>query len=907
MKRCNELKQAVFNVAVEYRGYLCAGRAVFRHEVVVVAAVYDALGVCPCHCLARNDRDAVVIDKARDVFGGAHVDALKCCIAVEYHRHLLAGYAFVGCEGFPVKAVDYAVFGRPIDRRAAPDTLGVVKGRGLCLGLTLHAPEHRHEHSARHGRFGGEGVRTRAVEQAVVIGVGDISVAPVIVGNIEEGEDNDRCRKPGLGIAGEYALGVSAACAGDLAIGADGDGCKRVGAVAIGHSAGNTRRAGCAYRLAADRGVHDGAYRAVKLRAEGALLSRVQLRHGYADCEILALGYVGALECRAAVSGFKLNICRCRESVHAATPDLDNGGFCRGAVDGDGLSRRAQLAEHDFGGEYNEAVLGRNRGSVHGRTAAAHGNGGKLKSASKDKDCVVVGGEVCVPAHGVSNVEDEIVYFGLDSLGKYVVKLYGCCLIAEGVGLYDAEDLVEDLAAFYLVKTGLHPCGEVAVVLAAEVALVDVVYGVKQGLVLGHGDVHEVADYGLNLVDYPADHPVGHARLDENDLAEEIAEEVASDVAEHILGEAEGAAVLGEVVNAALLARDGIDEAHRANMIFGRDIDDHCAVCLAQLNKAGGGGVCEAGAGLDIVHGVAVFSSENGDILRVHVAGEYHFHAGVCKLCRDALIVLYKVHGEDVRLHREMGHKAVMRQADDAVAARLGSGYLLDSPCLKLGAHLTAGLVLNFALGVVVGTVATGVERDEGYAVGKLRNVGKLAGFLALGGSVACYDALVGVDKVVNFREIRRLGARCGDGDAVRGVEILGMAVADVVVAVDYEYLQAGNVLFKLLEALGEDLMALKLAVLGEVAGDEQNVGLVLSDGIQKLKIDRVALYEHLAVAVEGIGEIVRVLDHGRRQVVNVAEHGDLQLLVVLAALVLNGQRRHCQRKDHDEREKHRE
>ena len=124
-------------------------------------------------------------------------------------------------------------------------------------------------------------------------------------------------------------------------------------------------------------------------------------------------------------------------------------------------------------------------------------------------------------------------------------------------------------------------------------------------------------------------------------------------------------------------------------------------------------------------------------------------------------------------------------------------------------------------------------------------------------------------------------------------------------VAVDDVDLQAGHVLFKLLQALGDDLMALKLAVLCEVAGDKQHIGPVFPDCVQQLKVYSVALREHLAVAVEGRGEVLGVLDHGGRHIVYVAEYGDLQAFVVLSAVVAGCQRGQDQRAGHDENEKH--
>ena len=71
----------------------------------------------------------------------------------------------------------------------------------------------------------------------------------------------------------------------------------------------------------------------------------------------------------------------------------------------------------------------------------------------------------------------------------------------------DREQLVKYLAAFYLVKTGLHPIGVIAVILAAEVALIDVVYGVEQCLGVRNGDIDALCDDTLQICYYAAVYP----------------------------------------------------------------------------------------------------------------------------------------------------------------------------------------------------------------------------------------------------------------------------------------------------------------------------------------------------------------------------------------------------------------
>lgn len=67
----------------------------------------------------------------------------------------------------------------------------------------------------------------------------------------------------------------------------------------------------------------------------------------------------------------------------------------------------------------------------------------------------------------------------------------------------DGKELIDNFARLDLVKSDLYPVGVVAVVLTAEVALVDVVCNVEEVLVLGDGDVDDVGDDRLNILDYP--------------------------------------------------------------------------------------------------------------------------------------------------------------------------------------------------------------------------------------------------------------------------------------------------------------------------------------------------------------------------------------------------------------------
>ena len=167
-------------------------------------------------------------------------------------------------------------------------------------------------------------------------------------------------------------------------------------------------------------------------------------------------------------------------------------------------------------------------------------------------------------------------------------------------------------------------------------------------------------------------------------------------------------------------------------------------------------------------------------------------------------------------------------------------------------------------LGVVVGTVAAGVYGDESDAVAGACDIGELTGFLALHRGEVGDDGLVGVHEVINASEVLRLGPRCGDRLAVCGVEVFAVLIADVVVAVYEIDLQSGDVLLKLLEIIGKRLVAFLLAVLCKVAGDEENVGLILADKVEHIVADTGAFGQQLSVTVECGGEVFGVRYHRR-------------------------------------------
>lgn len=90
-----------------------------------------------------------------------------------------------------------------------------------------------------------------------------------------------------------------------------------------------------------------------------------------------------------------------------------------------------------------------------------------------------------------------------------------------------------------------------------------------------------------------------------------------------------------------------------------------------------------------------------------------------------------------------------------------------------------------------------------------------------------------------------------------------------------------GDLLLCPLEQVAHLLVAEVLAVLGEVAGDDDHVGRLLDHDLEGAVQDVGALAEHLAVGV--LGDLVRgvLRDEVGREVVHVAHDGERELLGV--------------------------
>ena len=90
----------------------------------------------------------------------------------------------------------------------------------------------------------------------------------------------------------------------------------------------------------------------------------------------------------------------------------------------------------------------------------------------------------------------------------------------------------------------------------------------------------------------------------------------------------------------------------------------------------------------------------------MHMAGKDVGHSGICIHLSQTFVIVYQIHGQQVGLHGEVGHHAVMLEADHRVSPLFGGGNLLYHPLFQVGADSAAGLVLVQAAFGIVGAVA---------------------------------------------------------------------------------------------------------------------------------------------------------------------------------------------------------
>ena len=342
-----------------------------------------------------------------------------------------------------------------------------------------------------------------------------------------------------------------------------------------------------------------------------------------------------------------------------------------------------------------------------------------------------------------------------------------------------------------------------------------------------------------------------------------------------------------------------------------------------QREVADVGRVSDGGAGLDVVDGgygggVVRRVPELGELVHrhvvgVHVAGEHAADTRPRVVPGHHVVVLDEVVGEDSRLLAEVRHDAVVLHGEDDVAVVLGVLCLLEDPgqqarraelarvehgvavgVLGHAGDAAVGLVLVGAgVGGVVG-VAAGVDADHrdlgAVRAVEVRDVGGGTGRGVVAGLglrvvravdvelvrvVIAAFAVVGVAAELGGLDVAGRGGLAVGGDLleVAAVDV----VVDVVVAVDDADDAALGAVAGGLEQLGAHLVVADLlAVLGEVAGDEDGVRLVGAYVLERLVEDVGALAEELAVGVLRGVERVVLGEERVRHVVDVGENRDL-------------------------------
>ena len=304
-------------------------------------------------------------------------------------------------------------------------------------------------------------------------------------------------------------------------------------------------------------------------------------------------------------------------------------------------------------------------------------------------------------------------------------------------------------------------------------------------------------------------------------------------------------------------------------------------------HKAHRAGIGDRGARLDVVERVARFRRHGRDVVRVHVAGENIVDARIRKRRRNVPIVVDEVIAEEFLLHVEMLDEPVVHHADDSVALCLGGGRLFDHPRLQLGADLAARLVLRRALVGVVRAVAAAVYDDDRVPFRRLCDVGEHARLVAVlrlrigGGFELRDDAVLRIVHGVCIRLEEQFGrgARRGDLNAVLRVVVVRQVVVYVVIAVGDVNFDVGKLRFEFRELLRDVSVRFEFPILGQISRDHEHVGLPLGDFREHPLENALALGKDLAVAVECILIICRVLDQVGREYVNVGQDRDVQRL----------------------------
>lgn len=184
---------------------------------------------------------------------------------------------------------------------------------------------------------------------------------------------------------------------------------------------------------------------------------------------------------------------------------------------------------------------------------------------------------------------------------------------------------------------------------------------------------------------------------------------------------------------------------------------------------------------------------------------------------------------------------------------------------------------------VLIAGILAGVDHDQRDALDGAHRVGEASAARAALIELRDNGIVAAIGPQVLEREgIDQVGMLCGTAGEVAAVVV----VVDIVVAVDdtEERLLAGR---RELLAGSDDLvvylgMADQLAVLGKIAGNEHQIGLVRHDFRQSLVDDRAGILEHLAVGILRDREVLAIRPQALREVMEVGDMGDLDLLGIV-------------------------
>ena len=195
-------------------------------------------------------------------------------------------------------------------------------------------------------------------------------------------------------------------------------------------------------------------------------------------------------------------------------------------------------------------------------------------------------------------------------------------------------------------------------------------------------------------------------------------------------------------------------------------------------------------------------------------------------------------------------------------------------------------MLVGSAVGLVRAVLAR-IHHDEREALRGSSDVGQASRARAVRGIL--HGAVVIAAIRPDLLERRRIGMLRRDR-RTRG-EVESIRIVDVVVSVDDEELRLHARRLQLLARGGYLRMSLlmtdQLAILRQVARNEDHIRLRRDDARERGVEDGGALLEHLAVGVLGGGVIGAVAPKSRREIVQVGHDGDLHLTWIPRSIAL--------------------